>query len=112
YRTDEAFTMQVFWADASGGFDGSRHRDYPVQASSGEWREITLPFSCKEALKQLRLDPNTASEHPLEIDSIVLRHIEPAESWSEADNYAARKAIIDDISTNDDLLIPLVKLHP
>ncbi len=85
YRTDQAFTMQVFWADSSGGLDESRHLDYPIPASSGEWAEITLPFWCQGILNTLRLDPNTASEHPLDIDSIVLRNLEPAEAWSVAD---------------------------
>lgn len=79
YRTDEAFTMQLFWADSSGSMDESRHRDYPIPASAGAWRDIILPFSCQGTLNTLRLDPNTANEHPLEIDSIVLRSLEPAE---------------------------------
>ncbi len=82
YRADEAFTMQIFWADSSGGFAEARHLDYPIPVSSGEWAEITLPFWCQGTLNTLRLHPNTASEHPLEIDSIVLQNFESTEAWS------------------------------
>jgi Flp pilus assembly protein TadD len=57
--------------------DEFRHGDYPVPASPREWKEITLPFSCQAALTGLRLDPNTSADYPLEIDSIVLRDLEP-----------------------------------
>ena len=79
YRTAQNFTLQVFWADASGGFSDARHHDYAVPASRGEWREITLPFWCEGALTSLRLDPNTDAAHPLEIDTLRLRQLEPAE---------------------------------
>jgi tetratricopeptide (TPR) repeat protein len=82
YRTDEAFTMQIFWADSTGALDVSRHLDYPIPASSGDWAEITLPFWCQGILNTLRLDPNTSSEHPLEIDSIVLQNLESTDAWS------------------------------
>jgi tetratricopeptide (TPR) repeat protein len=36
-------------------------------------------------LYTLRLDPNTASEHPLEIDSIVLQNLDSADAWSSDD---------------------------
>lgn len=79
YRTDEAFTMQLFWLDSAGYFDDARHVDYPVPASPGEWGEIMLPFSNQQSLRSLRLDPNTKGEHPLEIDSVVLRQLSPIE---------------------------------
>ncbi len=78
YRTAKPLTMQVFWPDSWGNLDDSRHREYPMPASAGAWREITLPFWCLGTMNTLRLDPNTAQQHPLEIDSIVLRHLEPA----------------------------------
>ena len=79
YRTDEAFTMQVFWSDATGGADESRHGDYRLPASAGAWRDAVIPFSTRGRLTLLRLDPNTAHEHPLEIDSILLRKWEPGD---------------------------------
>ncbi len=97
YRTDETFPMRVFWADASGNFDDSRSRHFPIPASAGAWREISLPFWCKETLGQLRLGPDTADKHPLEIDSIVLRDLEPAEFLSAAAGAADRIAIIDHV---------------
>jgi WD40 repeat protein/tetratricopeptide (TPR) repeat protein len=77
YRTDQAFTMKLFWADASGGMDESRSQDFPIPAAASAWREVTLPFWSREGLNALRLDPDTSREHPLEIDSIVLRRLEP-----------------------------------
>jgi hypothetical protein len=79
YRSDEAFTMQIFWADASGGFGESRHCDYPLPAAPGEWRETTLSFRCDGALTSVRLSPNSTREHPLQIDSIMLRELETAD---------------------------------
>jgi tetratricopeptide (TPR) repeat protein len=79
YRSSEAFTMQIFWAEASGGFDDVHRLDYPIPAATGQWSEIALPFWCQQDLNALRLDPNTISEHPLEIDSLVLRRAEPDE---------------------------------
>jgi len=78
YRTAKPLTLQVFWSDSSGNMGDSRHRDYPIPASAAAWREITLPFWSQGTLNTLRLDLNTARQHPLEIDSIVLRHLEPA----------------------------------
>jgi tetratricopeptide (TPR) repeat protein len=79
YRSGEDFTLQLFWAEGSGGFDDSHHLDYPIPASAGEWNEIALPFWCQKDLNALRLDPNTTSQHPLEINSLVLRTGEPDE---------------------------------
>ncbi|MFN0053794.1 MAG: hypothetical protein ACKV0T_16565 [Planctomycetales bacterium] len=112
YRTDEPFTMEVYWGDSTGGADETRKKQYPIPASAGEWREITLPFWCHGPLNTLRLDPNTAKEHPLEIDSIVLRQLEPAEAWESAPDYSTRNAMIDAISRNDNELLALVRLHP
>lgn len=112
YRAPKPFTIQVFWSDSTGGFSDSRHRDYPVPAAVRDWREISLPFLCGGTLRQLRLDPNTANEDPLEIDSIVLQQVNPVESWSEDDAYVVRKALLDDITPNEDWLSPLIKLHP
>ncbi len=79
--------MQVFWADTSGNPDDYRHGDYPVQATSGAWREAILPFSSRGALSLLRLHPKTAPDRPLELDSIVLRELEPGDIASlPADN--------------------------
>jgi WD40 repeat protein/tetratricopeptide (TPR) repeat protein len=82
YRTDQAFTMQVFWSDPSGALDDSRHGDYPLPATAGAWREAILPFSSQGTLNLLRLDPNTAPGHPLEMDSILLRELEPGDVGS------------------------------
>ena len=87
YRTDLALTMQVFWSDTSGGPDESRHGVYPLPAAAGAWREAIIPFSSQGALKLLRLHPNTAPGHPLEVDSIVLRELESGDAGSlPADN--------------------------
>src|SRR5262249_42513664 len=56
-----------------------RHGDYPLPATAGAWREAMLPFSSQGTLNLLRLDPNTASEHPLEMDSVLLRELEPGD---------------------------------
>lgn len=79
YRSGEAFTLQLFWAEGSAGFDDSHRWDYSIPAAAGQWSEIALPFWCQQDLKALRLDPDTSSEHPLEIDSLVLRHVDPDE---------------------------------
>jgi hypothetical protein len=77
YRADEAFTMQVFWSDSWGGLDESRHGEYPLPATAGAWREAVLPFSAERTLNLLRLNPNTAPGHRLEMDLILLRELEP-----------------------------------
>ena len=112
YRTDEPFTMEVFWGDSSGGPDESHVARYPIPASATEWREITLPFWCYGTLKTLRLDPNTAKQHPLEIDSIVLRRLEPSSAWNQFPDWVTRKAIIDFASGKDEILLSLVERHP
>jgi tetratricopeptide (TPR) repeat protein len=93
YRARNSFTMQIYWADSYGGFDESRHLDCPIPAAAGEWRETTLPFVSQGRLTALRLDLNTAGEHPLEIDSIILRQLEPGD--------------VEMIPANADLLIAL-----
>ena len=112
YRTDLAFPMQVFWGDASGGIDESRRADYLMPASARASAGNDASLLVQGQSERAALHPHTASEHPLEIDSIVLRHLEPAEAWREARGYAARKAVIDDILPHGELLTPLVKLHP
>ncbi|MBS0266090.1 MAG: hypothetical protein JSS02_29430, partial [Planctomycetes bacterium] len=77
YRSDEACTLQIFWADTTGGFDESRHLDTPIPAAADEWHEVTIPFSSQGAFTALRLAPNTSPEHALKIDSILLRRLEP-----------------------------------
>jgi tetratricopeptide (TPR) repeat protein len=90
YRTEREFQMQIFWADSTGGLSEARHLDYPIPESAGQWREISLPFLCQGTLQTLRLDPNTAAAHPVEIDSIVLRHLEPAEFQPLANEFAIK----------------------
>ena len=47
YRTDQAFTVQVYWSDASGGLDDSRQGEYASPRHGGAWREAILPFSSR-----------------------------------------------------------------
>jgi hypothetical protein len=82
YRTDQDFGIQLFWADGSGGLADDRHGDYPLLATSGTWREAILPFSTQGTLNLLRLDANSARDHPLELDSILLRQLEPGDVGS------------------------------
>jgi tetratricopeptide (TPR) repeat protein len=94
YRTEKAFTMQIFWSNTAGSFDEARHLDYQLPAAAGEWREAILPFPTQAALASLRLDPNTTSEHPLEIAFIKLRRFEltDLEMMPADGNLSARRA--------------------
>jgi len=76
YRSAEAFTLELRWAESSGGIDETRVVRQPIPAAIGEWQEVIIPFSCQEALISLRLDPKTTAEHPIEIDSLVLQQLE------------------------------------
>jgi len=76
YRSAEAFSLKLRWAEASGGIDETRVVSQAIPAAIGEWKEVTIPFSCQDALISIRLDPNTTAEHPLEIDSLVLQQLE------------------------------------
>jgi WD40 repeat protein/tetratricopeptide (TPR) repeat protein len=94
YRADRAFTMQVFWADTAGSLDDSHHGDYPLPAASGVWREAILPFASRGPISVLRLDPNISPDHPLEVDSIVLRELEPGDIASlPADNALLTRCV-------------------
>lgn len=78
YRAAQSFMMELYWADEAGPFGESRVVRVSIPAATGEWGEIAIPFSTAGKLTALRLDPNTPGEHPLEIDSIVLRQLEPS----------------------------------
>ena len=75
YRSDEVSRLRIFWEDTTGGYSGSHSSIYSIPASPDQWSEVTLPFECEGELRALRLDPKITSDHPLEIDSLVLRRL-------------------------------------
>lgn len=79
FRTSQPLTMRIYWSGPKGAFSNVRRLDYPIPASAGAWKEITVPYSCLAASRSLRLEPAAAASLSLEIDSLVLRRLERSE---------------------------------
>lgn len=76
YRSQRDFRLQIYWSDTPSNFPDTRMQAFSIPASADNWRDIMLPFACVNELTALRFDPETGVGNSLEIDSIVLRHVE------------------------------------